>query len=230
MDQPVSVPINFEILAELGRGTTGIVCKARDTVLHRIVAIKTLPSDAGTSGSTARGYFQREAQVLASLTSMPDPNIPSLHLVGEFQNHPFYVREFIEGNTFEDLATTKALTVRSGSAILAAIARAVQRVHDRGFAHRNLHPSNILVGADLTPKLIGFGSAGPLVGSDRLPPGMSGVPVEVDVQALKELVGWLGTALGQPMPPLGAATNPAKIAETLESHFRAPSRAWWRFW
>jgi eukaryotic-like serine/threonine-protein kinase len=188
------------MLAELGRGTTGVVYKARCRALNRVVALK-MPLLGSPAQATVRCIrFRREAQALARLTWDPDPDFPTLHEVGEHGSQPYLVREFVEGSTLEELVAAGALKLRQGIGILAAVAGAVQRVHDRGIAHRNLHAANVLVGRDGAPKLIGFGHVELLEGSDMLPPGGSGVPADLDVQDLQELLGWLAEALGEPLP------------------------------
>ena len=100
------------------------------------------------------------------------------------------------------------------------VAGTVQRVHDLGVVHRNLHPSNVLVSRDGVPKLIGFGMVGLLAGADPRVVGNPGVPdevdvrpAEVDVRGLQQLLGWLGLALRQPLPPrLEALRQPGSVA------------------
>jgi serine/threonine protein kinase len=226
VDQPASV-CGYEVLAELGRGTTGVVYRARHRFVkpNRVVALK-VPLLGSVTDTTLRlACHRREWQALARLTREPDPAFPTLYDVGsEGLGQPsYYAREFVDGSTLEQLATAGTLAFRGGVGILAAVAGAVQRVHGRGIAHRNLRPSNVLVSRDGTPKLIGFGLVWVLPGSDRLPPGISGA-AEVDIRALQEMLGWLGAVLGQPLPPClgairqpGSVRNPAAFAEALGS-------------
>jgi serine/threonine protein kinase len=208
------------------------VYKARQSVLNRIVALKMPLLDRASNVPERLARFRREAEVLACLNHDPDPDFPTLYDVGEYQGHPYIVREFVEGSTLEQLVTARTLSIREGVGVLAAVARAVQRVHGRGIAHRNLHPSNILIAAGGSPKLISFGRVGLLAGSGLLPSGASSVPAESDVRALKEILGWLGAALGQPVPPPASVESLTAFAEALESYLQAgvPPRPWWRFW
>jgi serine/threonine protein kinase len=162
----------------------------------------------------------RSPWALGSLTRDPDPHFPTLYEVGENQGQLYLVREFVEGATLEQFVTARVLGVREGIGALAAVARAVQRVHGRGLAHRNLHPANILIAARGAPKLIGFGRVGMLARPGLMPPGVAGVPAESDVQALKEILGWLGAALGQPIPLPGSVDSPAAFAEALDSYLQ----------
>jgi serine/threonine protein kinase len=228
--QPAFV-CGYEILAELGRGTTGTVYKARHRVLkpERTVALKVplLGSGPDTTGRMAR--YQNEWNALRLLTWEPDPAIPSLYDVGcdaAGQNN-YYAREFVDGSTLEHMVATGALKLREGIRVLSAIAGAVQRMHGRGIGHRNLRVSNVLMRADGTPKLIGLGHVWPLGGADGLPPGVSGVSPEVDVLALQEILSWLCATLRQPVPePLeavrrpGSVASPGRFAEALGSYLQ----------
>jgi hypothetical protein len=88
-------------------------------------------------------------------------------------------------------------------------------------AHRNLHPSNVLVSRAGKPRLIGFGRVEALAGTGALSPGSSRVSAEDDVRALERILDWLGKALGQPIPSPGSLESPAAFAETLESALRS---------
>jgi serine/threonine protein kinase len=213
VNQPTFIPPQYEILEELGRGTTGVLYKARHRTLSRLVALKLplLTSVAERPMKVAR--FLREARMLAQLARMPDTNLPTLLEVAGSEGQFYYVREFVDGHTLEQRALGGSIDLRTGVQILQTIAGVVQRIHEQGIAHRNLHPSNVLVGADGTPKLIGFGLVRLLSGSDMLPPGASGVPVEVDVRGLQEMLVWLCAELRQPTPScLQAIQQPRSVA------------------
>jgi serine/threonine protein kinase len=100
----------------------------------------------------------------------------------------------------EQLAEEGALSVVAALSVLADVAAVVERVHRRGFAHRNLQPSNILVADGGPAKLVGFGLVGFLAGSELVPAGRTGVPAEVDIRALQGTLGWLCGALRQAAP------------------------------
>ena len=215
---------HYEVLAELGRGTTGVVYKALCVPLKRIVALKTPLLDSPPERTARLTRLLREARVLAALTGNPDPHFPTLHAVVECQGQPYLSREFMEGCTLEQMAAVRALGLREGVAVLAAVGRAVHRVHHRGLAHRNLHPSNVLIGPGNAPKLIGFGLVGLLDGSALLPPGRPGASPEVDVRALQGMLDWLCSALGVTLPASlqtvrqpGSVISPGAFAEALES-------------
>src|SRR5262249_31720967 len=156
-----------------------------------------------------------EARTLAYLTADPDPDFPALHEVGENQGQPFLVREFVEGGTLEQLAAAGAMDLRDGLGVLAAVGRAVQRGRDRGRAHRNSQPRNVLVTREHTAKLIGFGFAGPLAGP--------GTPAQGDVRSLQLMLGWLAAAVRQALPAYlealcrrGGVVSPGVLAVLLD--------------
>jgi serine/threonine protein kinase len=225
VQQPVATFGSHAILAELGRGTTGIVYEARDLALNRRVALKVpiLSPDAERPVKIQR--FHWEWRVLAHLTSKPGCNIPTLHMVAEHQGQPYYVRELVDGDTLERRAADGSIDLRAGLGVIAEVARVVDRVHGHGYAHRNLYPANVLVATGGTPKLIGFGWVGLLAGSDLLPPGASGVPPETDARALQEMLGWLCATLREPIPSAlrgiyrpGAVSSPGAFAGAIRCH------------
>jgi serine/threonine protein kinase len=230
MTHPADTLSGYEILSELGRGTTGVVFKAKDKRLGRLVAVKmpALVPLPMAEVEIRKARFMREARVLAALTGKPEANIPSIQLVGEERGQIYYQREYVDGSTLEERAATSNLGLREGVAVLATIGRVVHRVHARGLAHRNLHPSNVLVGRDGTTKLIGFGYVGLLAGSDLLPKGSAGVQPSLDLQALARILEWLCTALQQDIPSGlraaargGSVTSVTAYAETLEAWIAA---------
>ncbi len=229
MNQPPSIPSCYPILAELGRGTSGIVYEARDPFGRRAaVKLPLLPSLADRKARMAR--FHLEVQTLAYITWNPETNIPQLRDVGECNGQPYYVREFVDGTTLEQQALQGSPDLRTMLEFVRTIAVIVQRVHAQGFAHRNLHPSNILIASDGTPKLIGFGRVGLLAGSDKLPPGAAGVPPGVDVRGLQEIAGWLFATRRQFVPacleahhPSRSVMSPAEYAEAIRRYLQETS-------
>jgi serine/threonine protein kinase len=177
--------------------------------------------------------FRTEAEVLARLN---DPDVPTIYEIGSHRDLPYCTREFVEGSNLEQLASARTLQFDEGVRVLARVARTVQRIHDCGIVHQNLHASNIIVTAGGAPKLIGFGLSGML---DSMPHATAETAAEIDVRALKKLVDWLGTALDQPIPPRldalrqsGSVHSAAAIADALDSFCREqrPPRPWWHFW
>jgi serine/threonine-protein kinase len=186
---PIESP-GLKILAEVGRGTTGVVYRAQDLQINRLVALKVLLLGTAAERPVRAKRFIREARVLACL--MPHPNIPAIYAVDASQGQPYYIREFVEGTTLKDRVDARAIRESEGIQVLAGIEAALARVHQQGVVHRNLQPENILVGTDGTAKLIGFGrtAAVDAVVGQGSPPAK----VEADKEALRGIREWLLSA------------------------------------
>lgn len=141
----------FEITAELGRGGTGIVYCAHDIALDRDVAVKVL-SQLNLS-EPGKEKLIGEAQAIAK---MNHPNIVAVHDVGETDESPYIVMEYVEGQNLHD-ASPKV--VEDIVEIAAQICLALDHAHSHGIVHRDLKPENIIVDADGTAKLMDFGIA-----------------------------------------------------------------------
>ncbi len=129
----------YEITGPLGAGGMGEVYRARDTRLHRDVAVKILP-DAFHGDPERRARFEREAHVLASLNH---PNIAQIHGIEESSGRPALVMELVEGHTLDQPAT--AFTIADIIAITRQIAEALEAAHEQGIIHRDLKPANVKV-------------------------------------------------------------------------------------
>ena len=145
----------YEIVSAIGAGGMGEVYRARDSKLHRDVAIKVLlPSVAADPDRLAR--FSREAQVLASLNH---PNIAHIHGLEDSTGVPALVMELVEGPTLADRIAKGPLSIQDALPIARQIADAVDAAHDQGIVHRDLKPANIKVRADGVVKVLDFGLA-----------------------------------------------------------------------
>ncbi len=216
----------YEIVGELGRGTTGTVYEARCKTLNRRVAL-TVPDLSPDAERPAKAQrFLRQCRALARLTSEPGCNIPRLHAVAECpESRPYSIRELVEGRSLEQRVAEESIDLRAGLAVVARLARMVEWVHSQGFVHRNLSPTNVLVGRDSTPWLIGFGRVGLLAGSPLALSGV-GTPAEVDARGLQGLLQWLFGALRQPVPTglapvlAGSVASVGGVGAALVSHVR----------
>ena len=204
-----SSPVTVTILSELGRGTTGIVYRARSNLRDGPVVIKLLYDSPKPAQADEEVQFEREIRALISLTQS---GIVRLIASGIYRGRPYYLRDFVEGYTLTALADAKAVDLRRGSEVLSRVAGAVQFVHDNGFAHRNLSASNVLIGKRGDVVLIGFGRVDFLTGSPNLKPGEEGTPVEVDVRGLQDLLRRLAKTWNKPLPPrLERACEPGGV-------------------
>lgn len=199
MTEPCPPLPGFEIHGELGRGTTGVVYDAIHTPLNRRIALK-VPFLPESERARRVSRFLREAQALAYLSGRSPARIPTLHMVGEFANQPFYVRELVEGDTLEAKAATWAISLAAALAIIAQVARMVEWVHQQGFVHRNVSAANVLLDSDGHPWLIGFGRVRLISGAQPIPIDDVGTTSNVDVQGLRELLRSICAALGHRVP------------------------------
>jgi serine/threonine protein kinase len=145
----------YEIVGKLGAGGMGEVYRARDTRLHRDVAIKVLPELLATDPA-ARARFVREGQALAALSH---PNLVALYDVGTDAGTSFAVMELVDGETLQALLAGGRLPTRRVLDFAAQVARGLAAAHDRGIVHRDLKPANVIVAANGTVKILDFGLA-----------------------------------------------------------------------
>jgi serine/threonine protein kinase len=162
MHAPVPLPKlagRYEIKEVLGQGGMGLVYRARDVLIRRDVALKTL-RDIPQSSSLQ--LFYKECDVLAS---MSHPNIVEIFDVGEFEEEgekkPYFVMPLLPGKTLDKIIKTEShrLTLERSVDIVSQVCRGLQAAHERGLVHRDLKPSNIFVMEDDSVKIIDFGIA-----------------------------------------------------------------------
>jgi len=135
---------NYEILGVLGSGGMGVVYKARQLSLNRIVALKTILT--GAIGNTvALARFRQEAEAVARLQH---PNIVQIYEVGEAQGQPFFSLEFVDGGSLDRRLNGTPLAARQAAQLVETIARAIEAAHQRGVIHRDLKPANVLLALD----------------------------------------------------------------------------------
>jgi WD40 repeat protein/tetratricopeptide (TPR) repeat protein len=131
----------YEILAELGRGSMGVVYKARHRQLNRLVALKMILS-GGFASPQERVRFLAEAETIAAIEH---PGIVRVHEFGTHNGLPFFSLEFCAGGSLARRLAETPLPAREAARLIEQVARAVQAAHDRGIVHRDLKPGNILL-------------------------------------------------------------------------------------
>lgn len=155
---------DYELLEEIGRGGMGVVYRAQQRSLDRVVAIKLMAFGPGASPEFIK-RFRAEA---VSAASLHHPNIVAIHEVGVHEGQHFFVMDCIEGQSLARLVGNQPLPARRAASYLKTIAEAVHYAHERGILHRDLKPSNVLVDTNDQPHVVDFGLARRLEGDSEL--------------------------------------------------------------
>ena len=145
---------SYEIIEEIARGGMGIVYKARQLNLNRIVALKVLLT-GGVATPTEIKRFRQEAEIAGSLQH---PYIVSIYEVGEYNHYHYFTMDYIPGDTLK-VHIKKHSRKKNLFKILVKISEALQYAHDHNVIHRDIKPSNIIVTPEWEPKLTDFGLA-----------------------------------------------------------------------
>ena len=164
----------YRIEAKLGQGGMGVVYKARDTQLDRVVAIKVLPAEMMTSADRKQRFTQ-EARAASALNH---PNIVTVFDVRSDAGLDFIVMEYVDGRTLDQTILSSGLGVQRSLRYAVQIADALARAHEAGIVHRDLKPSNVIITPDDRVKVLDFGVAKLLDrGSDSSETVTRGAPI-----------------------------------------------------
>jgi WD40 repeat protein len=187
---------DYELLSEIARGGMGVVYRARQVSLNRLVAVKMLLFGEFSSDESMK-RFRTESQAAASLRH---PNIVAIHEVGDHEGQPYFSMDLIEGQSLGALVRDKPLPAHQAARYVLTIARAVHYAHQRGVLHRDLKPSNVLVDQHDEPHVTDFGLA------KRLPSTLDAALKSMDLTRT-------GQTLGSPnyMPPEQASPKPDSV-------------------
>ena len=146
---------DYELLEEIAHGGMGVVYRARQKSLNRIVAVK-MVLFGQFAGKTAFERFRAEAQTVARLQH---PNIVAIHEIGETDGQPYFSMDYVAGRNLADLVRDRPLLARQAAGYVCKIAQAVQYAHTQGVLHRDLTPANILLDPFDQPRVSDFGLA-----------------------------------------------------------------------
>ncbi|GIW89794.1 MAG: hypothetical protein KatS3mg109_0226 [Pirellulaceae bacterium] len=217
---------DYEILSTIARGGMGIVYKARQKKLNRIVAVKMILSGQFADQQEVERFYV-EAEAAAKLRH---PNIVGIHEIGEWQGQHFFSMDYIDGKSLAELIRDQPLPPRRAADIVRRIALTIQFAHEQGVLHRDLKPSNILMDARGEPFITDFGLAKQL--SDQSQLTLSGtiigtpsyMPPEQAAGKLEQVgpasdiysIGAILYELVTGRPPFRAATPFETIRQVLE--------------
>jgi WD40 repeat protein/serine/threonine protein kinase/tetratricopeptide (TPR) repeat protein len=199
--------LGYEILGELGRGGMGVVYRARQQSVNRLVALKMILTGSH-AGPQELARFRAEAEAFGSLQH---PNIVQIYEVGQHEGWPFLSLELVEGPSLAERLDGTPAPALQAAALIETLARAVHWSHERGIIHRDLKPANVLLSFSREP----VASAGP-----ALAPGSrlnDCIPKITDFGLAKRLPGEPGTSAtgGSPVVDVpgslkSAAGSPAR--------------------
>lgn len=229
---------DFELVAEIARGGMGVVYRARQTSLNRIVALKMiLAGEFASDDDVAR--FRAEAEAAANLDH---PAIVPIFEIGEFQGRHYFSMKYIDG---ESLASrirrgdppAERCEVEAAAALVSEVARAVHYAHQRGIIHRDLKPANVLIDSDGRPHVTDFGLAkslssqreltqsGAILGTPEYmaPEQAIGRPGAVTTAADIHGLGAILYALLTHRPPFQGATPLETLLQVVEQPPPSPS-------
>jgi outer membrane protein assembly factor BamB/tRNA A-37 threonylcarbamoyl transferase component Bud32 len=223
---------DYELLDEIARGGMGVVYKARQVSLNRVVALKMI-----LAGQLAREAdvqrFHAEAQTAANLQH---PHIVAIHEVGRHEGQHYFSMDYVEGHSLADLVRDAPLPQARAVRYVRIVAEAIQNAHQRGVLHRDLKPSNVLIDSFDQPRVTDFGLAkriegeagltasGAVLGTPSYMPPEQASANRAEMGPASDVYS-LGAVLYELVtgrPPFRAATTLDTLLQVLETEAAAP--------
>ncbi len=146
---------DYELLEQIGRGGQGVVFRARQKSLNRIVALKVI----GLGQWATKAHLKRFRQEAEAAARLEHPGIVPIHEVGERDGSCYFSMKFIEGGQLDDVGKRTPMSIRQAAELIAKLAHTVHYAHEHGILHRDIKPGNILLDAKGEPHLTDFGLA-----------------------------------------------------------------------
>ena len=209
---------DYELLEEIARGGMGVVYKARQVKLNRVVAIKMILSGQLASKEDVQRFYT-EAEAAAGLDH---PGIVPIFEVGEHEGQHYFSMGFVDGESLSSRLSDGPLPPREAAELIRKVAEAVQYAHDQGVIHRDLKPANVLLKESRESKVESRGQEQSASSGSRLS-ALGSVPMVTDFGLAKKLKGdsnltGTGQILGTPsyMPPEQAAGRLSDVRETAD--------------